>query len=328
MSLIPTIYSSTDPGAPVLTGLAGSGLSLLRALLVNGYGSGVDTKAGLGWTEPFSGTNKAVFRNNPTSGSGYRLRVDATLTRALRMRAYATMTTVDAGTGPTPTTTQRSAGSIWPTSTAASSAPRRWWAIGNERAFYLWVWVADDVEFPNDGIAYFAGDIVSLKPGDAHAFAVSGSESTSYAGDPYMTQSRLFTGDYPVMNVGEQLYCGLHIARGYAGTGGSIGLATTQPTPPAAFYGALGVPYPYPLNAGMVWQPAFVHEAAGIWRGTLPGLVVPLHQQPFADLTPLSGLVGMPAGESWLAKRFTGVAAGYGASYGGQVLFRLGQPWE
>ena len=35
MSLIPTIYQSTDPGAPQLSGTVGSLIALLRAVLVN-----------------------------------------------------------------------------------------------------------------------------------------------------------------------------------------------------------------------------------------------------------------------------------------------------
>jgi len=99
VSLIPSIYTSTDAGAPQLTGQAGSLLALLRAVLVNGYSTGATAKAPLGWTQEFSGTNKAVFRNNPTTGSGYRLRIDDTQAREARMRAYTTMTNVDTGTG-------------------------------------------------------------------------------------------------------------------------------------------------------------------------------------------------------------------------------------
>ncbi|MGE3907973.1 MAG: hypothetical protein AB7K36_01385, partial [Chloroflexota bacterium] len=54
------IYRSTDSGAPVLTGQAGSLLNLLDKCLVDGYGS----KAAAGWSRPYTGTNKTAYRNS------------------------------------------------------------------------------------------------------------------------------------------------------------------------------------------------------------------------------------------------------------------------
>ena len=65
-----TIYRSSDAGAPSLTGAAGSLIALLDACLRTGYG----TKAGAGWTKPFTGTNIAAFRQG-AGGNGRYLRV-------------------------------------------------------------------------------------------------------------------------------------------------------------------------------------------------------------------------------------------------------------
>jgi hypothetical protein len=54
-------YMSTDAGAPVLDGNIGTMNTVLRAILVNGYGA----KAAAGWAEPFAANaNVAMFRPN------------------------------------------------------------------------------------------------------------------------------------------------------------------------------------------------------------------------------------------------------------------------
>lgn len=68
------IYRSTDASAPVLDGTAaGSLITVLKACLVNGFGSGA-TATPAGWTLTLEDTvnKKAMFRNSTsTSGSGY-----------------------------------------------------------------------------------------------------------------------------------------------------------------------------------------------------------------------------------------------------------------
>lgn len=66
-----TKYMSSDSGAPIMNGTQGSLVNVLDAILVNGYGS----KSPAGWTKPFSGTSKAVYRNSPLTGTGTYYRV-------------------------------------------------------------------------------------------------------------------------------------------------------------------------------------------------------------------------------------------------------------
>lgn len=65
------IYRSNDAGAPVLNGQLGSLITVLTKCLVDGYGS----KAAAGWTLALSGTNKAIFQNSPTLGTGTYYRI-------------------------------------------------------------------------------------------------------------------------------------------------------------------------------------------------------------------------------------------------------------
>ena len=55
---MPTIFKSTDSGAPVLDGQAGSLVTLLDACLVTGYGS----KTALGWAKAFTASSRGVYR--------------------------------------------------------------------------------------------------------------------------------------------------------------------------------------------------------------------------------------------------------------------------
>ena len=68
-----TLYSSTDPSAPVLNGNSGSLITVLTACLVSGYG----TKAGAGWTllgSSSSSNYTAMYKMG--SGSGYVMQIN------------------------------------------------------------------------------------------------------------------------------------------------------------------------------------------------------------------------------------------------------------
>ena len=67
------IYRSGDDNAPVLIGQKTTMISILKACLVDVYGD----KDPAGWTMPFINVEQtnAVFRNNPTNGTGFYLKV-------------------------------------------------------------------------------------------------------------------------------------------------------------------------------------------------------------------------------------------------------------
>jgi len=94
------LYSWDDDGAPVLgTTTDGSLLSILRACLVDGYG----TRTAAGWSMPHSDlpNKKAVFA--PVSG-GALLRLDDNLNyQYAKVAGFDAMTDVDTGTGEFPT---------------------------------------------------------------------------------------------------------------------------------------------------------------------------------------------------------------------------------
>ena len=63
-----TIYRSADANAPVLNGLAGSLITVLDAILVNGYG----TQPSASWTKSFSsGSYYAAYKQGSGSNGCY-----------------------------------------------------------------------------------------------------------------------------------------------------------------------------------------------------------------------------------------------------------------
>lgn len=272
-------YRSTDSGAPVLSGAASSLINLLDKCLVTGYGA----KAAAGWTKPFTGTNKAAFRNSTAAGgTGMYVRVldDASLTggeRNASVRAYLTMSDVDTGTIETPTAAQVATGSVWRKSNTIDSTARPWILIADELTFYLCI---DTGTLASEGGAgtYAAGDFASLVPGDAYRFFIAGRESANTAG----TQGSYF-GLMTRLQAGwtqRTTDAGTWIGRGYAGTGGAV--RASIPTLASVAADGIGttnsgqLAYSAPGSGLQMWTPAFL-AAESTLRGTLRGIYVPLN---------------------------------------------------
>jgi hypothetical protein len=72
----PTVYKSSDANAPTLDGQKGSLINVLTACLVDGYSSGGTRKDAAGWTIATGPTsNKIIYRNNATTGTGTYFRI-------------------------------------------------------------------------------------------------------------------------------------------------------------------------------------------------------------------------------------------------------------
>lgn len=321
MALAPTFYSSADSGAPVLTGETGKLIALLRAILVAGYGA----KAGLGWTEPFTATNKAVFRNNAVSGTGYHLRLDDSNTRYTLMTAYLGMSDVDTGDGnPVPTVAQYASGMAWCKSSLTNSTPRDWVAIGNERSVYLFV----DVFGNGNLYPYFVGDIDTLLAGDGHHFFVSSSGLASFTGGtgtiiPVSVLFRTPVSSWTSAISTAANAIGGYVARNLGQVAGAV--ACDFPAGEYGTSGAMGYAGPsYPHAGRLLYAPLAVREAASTIRGWLPGVVGPIHARPLGHLATLPGVPGLPAGADLLAVNYAVLSTG---SFLGQALFVVGADW-
>lgn len=131
-----THYRHDDAGAPVLDGTADSIITLLDAILINGYGS----KPAAGWTKPFTGSGKAVYRMSNSTGRGYYLRVvdNGDTNRSCRWKSYGEMTSVDAGTWPLPDY-GASDGFYIKKSDTSDSVARQWFCTADSMGIFLYI---------------------------------------------------------------------------------------------------------------------------------------------------------------------------------------------
>lgn len=264
------VYYSTDSGAPVYSGSVGAFIAVLKACLVDGYGS----KAAAGWTQDFSGTNLSVLR--PAAGNRHRLWIDDTNAQYARVRGYEDMTSVSVGTGPFPTDVQLSGGCYVVKSNAASSAARGWVLVADEKRFwFISAQVADTIAGSvAAGLGMFFGSIISTKAGDAfHTLLVAGSTSATAGSQVGALATTMAT-------VGVAHF----MARSYTQTSGSITMGKHTDYAKAggvAVAGTGGSSYPDPVTGGIGIAPLFAHEpVALVTRGVIPGAWCPTHSLP------------------------------------------------
>jgi hypothetical protein len=177
-----TVYKSTDASAPVLTGIQNSLIDVLDAVLVNGYGA----KSAAGWTKPYTGTYRAVYRMNPTGSTGFYLNVaddqpNGTTTatangREAQVRGFEvktaqdSATTVTGGTGPFPTVAGAAGGIVIRKSATNDATARPWVIVADDKTFYLFTFSGDFTGW--SGFAF--GDFYSLKTSDLYRCIIAG----------------------------------------------------------------------------------------------------------------------------------------------------------
>ena len=277
--------------------------------------------AAAGWQELFAGTLANVLCVKPTvpEATGCVLRVDDTGTTNARVRAYEAMTDASTGVGPTPLDSQLSGGLYWPKSGTANSTARPWYMVADERGFYLAV-------APQSGDRYtllYAGDIASLKSGDAYGYLLTGNQSdqanasTVPDGCCGYSHRSARTGAYLVR---------AHTAIGQALAAQRIGAHHTG-TAADAYAGTAGYAwgtYPNGPNNGLMTGPLELFGLA--LRGTLPGLLHPVQDcgSAFATGALVDGTNDL-AGRRLLALR---TAPPSGAVVAGTVFLDVTGPWE
>lgn len=304
MSIKPLIYRSTDAGAPQLTGQAGSLVAVLDAVLVDGYGGGVDVKAPAGWTREFMASNKRVYRNSIAHGTGTYLRVDDTGSEQLAepriawMRAYEVMSDVDTGINPCPMPSQLARGSSVFKSTVASSLSRAWTIIACNTYAYIFIDVAGETDdkWKGGGLAAtFIGDYISLKTGDVFCFIVAADIKQSYSNSAF---SGIFYGGYEgVVGIDRTTF----VLRGHSGIPGAVraGSIVSRFLPTSGNWGGRGFPYPLESTGGAAFDEGFITLADYVPAGKLPGLLVPMHPYPFPEMVSMD-----IEGGRYVAKRY------------------------
>lgn len=333
-------FHSAMPGAPVLSGTAGTLLAVLDACLVTGFGlktadsvtvaSGVATvafssghsfepgtialiegatPAGLngekrilsttsntatfsapgiadgaatgtisaklapaGWEKKaFSGTKLAAYRPSAPESTRMYLRVDDSGDKNARVVSYEAMTDISTGTNPIPLAAQVAGGLWWPKSATANATARAWRVFADSRGVYVAL-------EPNGGDRWqlmFAGDIASLKSGDAYGWLVTGN-TEDMTNNPATPQGCLGLS-------GRRARAGAYLARAHTGIGQAIEVQRVGSHHNGGmsdvYAGAAGYAfgdYPNGPNNGLLTGALELVESAGI-RGSAPGLLHPLH---------------------------------------------------
>lgn len=316
-----TVYRSTDSGAPTLNGTVGALVTVLDAILVNGYGS----KAAAGWTKPFSGTNKAVYRQGGGNQFYFRLQDDglredgssATAgAKEAKLRGYESMTDVDSGSAPFPTTAQM-ATSTGPTvrkSYTADSTARAWVAIADNRTLYFFAATGD---LSSVYFAFWCGEFYSLVPGDSYRAGIivrSAENSTTNSQETFSTLAGIGTTQ-----------TGQYYVRPYSGVGTAVGGAKHGDSTKGSTSEYVGtVAFPNPADGGLYLAPITLTESGSIIRGRLRGCWQPCHAvSNFSDGQTFSG-TGALAGKTFLAVKIIRGSSGSDA-----VLFiETSETWE
>ena len=317
MSATPIVYASTDGSAPVLDGQNGSLITILRAILVAGYGA----KAAAGWTEPYTAAaNIASFKNDGTVGSGMYINVidnggTAATGKTAVIRGYSSMSALSVGTNPFPSVAQESVGLYVRKSETANSTARPWFAIACRKWIYLFI--ASNSEASNFQAPYVFGDVVSHQPGDGYNGLVSAGGTV----DPGTSGARssMFNTTAALTVTPAGATTRAYMAGAYTQVAAAIPVALFN----AANIGTPGgtsAPCPYPNGAGnaLLTGALAVVESPGQVRGRLPNCYASWHILALTDQTsltdtPSTGLTG-------LSKKFSANAAG---SFAGELLFDL-----
>lgn len=273
------ILSYLDASAPQLQGIAGSLAAVLRAALVDGYGS----IPSLGWTLAYEADSgqRLSFRNNPATGTGFYFRLTDNYTTNVRfaqVSAYEQMTGIGAYTNPilaseaAPYWIQKS----YYTTAQATATP--WWVIGDDRAF--WIVTLPQHQrgstFTKYGSPTFIGDFNPIVPGFAHGFAIVVSGNGRMPGATLATLSYEY---FPHAGITATLN-NYRVMRGRSGSvGGAYGNIAIGSL---ASSGAIGYGFGTAHPGGGVLNGVFygagsvkLVESSGL-IGTIPGMIDPL----------------------------------------------------
>lgn len=307
------IYKSTDASAPTLSGSAGALITVLDAVLVNGYGS----MTAAGWAKPYSGTNKAVYRMATSGNTGYYLNLQdnapgAGGAREARIWGYKTASAQDTGTGQFPTTGQMANGAFVRKSTTADATARAWYIVADTSVFYLFVETGDYTS-PVYTMCMSFGDFYSYSGTDANNCALIGrstenSGSFLYERFHQMLSSVWWTGSNTTVPAH-------YVADSWTGVAGSTAFGTlthdlgmtasntAQWSPMGSNFGSAGfklpIAYPNGPDSAVLMAPVSVVHNSAV-RGYLKGIWAPMHPQPFAHADTFSG-TGTMAGKSFIA---------------------------
>lgn len=354
------LFRSTDASAPVLTGSVGTLITVLDAVLVNGYGS----KTAAGWTKPFTATNQAAYRNNVTTGTGFYLNVNDTGpggagAREARMTGFETMSAVGTGTGQFPLIGQCANGigsTVVRKSSTADSTARAWYILADETVFTLFI---ESNDYLSACSVFQFGDIYSYHTNDAYRCLIVGRNNENNGTVNMQETFHLYLNNFNMLyhtctghfmarlhtGFGSSLLVGKHsdhtrMGMGQSGnpnSGGGSGDGQFSGISEYINNGAAlcnmgnnwgnttSFQYPNAVDGGLYMAPVWIHHG-GFVRGYMKGIWAPQHHLPMNHLDAFSG-TGTLSGKSFLTLNIISVntSRGFGT---GQVFIETTDTWS
>lgn len=229
-----------------------------------------------GWAKEFSGTNLAAYRAISPESTCMFLRVDDTGTTNARVVGYESMTDVNTGVAPFPTSTQISGGGWWPKATVANATARAWTVVADDKSIILHVHTAT-ISPGASGALWEFGDFASLKSGDAYACRLQ-----CHSADAANSSSLITSSDY-CNSESTAAKATAYVPRSFTGLGGSSAVvpAVAGLFPSSAISGTLvggatsvTASYPNGPDNGLILQKKILVEHAVCLRGYGLGLFV------------------------------------------------------
>lgn len=268
-----TMYSSTDASAPTLTASAGSLITVLTAILVNGYGA----KPAAGWSIAFTSTNAAVFR--APSGVQHYWQVNDNVGATAPVLPFETMSAYNTGTGQFPTNAQNTGPVCIPKTTSG------WVCFADSRTFIFLVFGLGGGSNAWGGGYY--GELFATQANDSYRSLIR-----SYTG-PVSALDNLSTLSTSIASATAASF----MPRGYSGVGTSIAVSATGDN--AKSGGAVTlkgiIPLPNPEEGGLYLSPVWISDPttspANNIRGRMRGFWHCLH--PNTSITNLATYTGL-----------------------------------
>ena len=283
-----TIYSSADSSAPVLSGSSGALITVLDAILINGYGS----KAAAGWTRPVAtASNITSYKNggsqmscviNDASPNATSLGKEAWITGWESVAGVGSPVGTGTGQFPTPAQLLTTGHAVIRKSTTNDGTARAWFALADLYSLYMLISTGD---VASTYYSWFFGDVFSMK-GNTDAYrcllqarsAENSTTNTSGDVDQLSALSNAIVGCYMPRTYGgggTSITCGRH---GDSSKGSSSALVGSMQTPNG------------PDSAWWL-SPVWVGEnSISAVRGRMRGLYQMLHATAsFADGQTFSG---------------------------------------
>lgn len=223
-----------------------------------------------GWEKAFSGANIAAYRPADVTSSRMYLRVNDAGTTTCQVVGYESMSSVDVGTAPFPTVSQKTTGLWWQKSNAASVDARPWFIVSDGSLFYYGKAYLASLLTVFDVSAF--GDCLSVKSVDPYRCVLFGRSdvgvSTPTSGAQLCSSTNAAEGNF-------------YAARSNSGIGASVPMSRVSPplvNPSTAIYysgASYGPNYPNPADGGLYLSPLNILEGGGMnpaaFRGAFPG---------------------------------------------------------